>query len=126
MGLTPRQKMYLSFWAKLADRAKVRGGHPFNVSPRKGFFTGKNVGIKSGELNHVILTVGGGRVALSAIIIGEGWQMPDGALLTPEAMRDHLPEILDLSKGTNPTSSDQEGSAFLKPAIESAMAAARC
>jgi NAD(P)-dependent dehydrogenase (short-subunit alcohol dehydrogenase family) len=77
------------------------------------------------ELNHMILTVGGGRVALSAIIIGEGWQMPGGALLTPEAVRDHLPEILDLSKGTNPTSSDQEGSAFLKPAIEAAMAAAK-
>ncbi|MDG2001768.1 MAG: SDR family NAD(P)-dependent oxidoreductase [Novosphingobium sp.] len=73
-------------------------------------------------LNHTILTVGGGRVALSAMIIGDGWQMPDGALLTPEAVRDHLPEVLDLSKGTNPTSSDQEGSAFLKPAIKAAMA----
>jgi len=75
------------------------------------------------ELNHTILTVGGGRVARSAIVIGEGWQMPDGALLTPEAIRDHLPEVLDLSKGTNPTSSDQEGSDFLKPAIEAALAA---
>jgi len=74
-------------------------------------------------LNHTILTVGGGRVALSAIVIGEGWQMPDGALLTPEAIRDHLPEVLDLSHATNPTSSDQEGSAFLRPAIEAAMAA---
>jgi NAD(P)-dependent dehydrogenase (short-subunit alcohol dehydrogenase family) len=76
------------------------------------------------ELNHTILTVGGGRIALSAIVIGEGWQTPDGALLTPEAIRDHLPEVLDLSRAKNPTSSDQEGSAFLKPAIEAAMAAA--
>ncbi len=75
------------------------------------------------ELNHTILTVGGGRVALSAIVIGEGYQMPDGALLTPEAIRDHLAEVTDLSNATNPTSSDQEGSAFLAPAIEMAMAA---
>lgn len=75
-------------------------------------------------LNHTILTVGGGRVALSAIVIGEGWQMPDGALLTPEAIRDHLGEVTDLSNATNPVSSDQEGAAFLKPAIAMAMAAA--
>jgi NAD(P)-dependent dehydrogenase (short-subunit alcohol dehydrogenase family) len=77
------------------------------------------------ELNHSILTVGGGRVALSAIVIGEGYQMPGGALLTPEAIRDHLPAVTDLSNATNPASSDQEGSAFLKPAIAMAMAAAK-
>lgn len=74
------------------------------------------------ELNHTILTVGGGRVALSAMIIGEGWQAPFGSLLSAEAIRDHLPEILDLSRGTNPLSSDQEGSAFLGPAIQAALA----
>jgi NAD(P)-dependent dehydrogenase (short-subunit alcohol dehydrogenase family) len=77
------------------------------------------------DLNHTILTVGGGRVALSAIVIGEGYQMPDGALLTPEAIRDHLPQVTDLSNATNPTSSDQEGAAFLGPAIQMAMAAAK-
>jgi NAD(P)-dependent dehydrogenase (short-subunit alcohol dehydrogenase family) len=73
-------------------------------------------------LNHTILTVGGGRVALSAILIGEGFQAPFGDLLTPELVRDNLPEILDLSNATNPTSSDQEGSAFLGPAVKAAMA----
>ena len=73
------------------------------------------------ELNHTILTVGGGRIALSAIVIGEGWQAPDGQLLTPEAVRDNLAQIIDLSSASNPQSSDQEGSAFLRPAIEAAM-----
>ena len=72
-------------------------------------------------LNHTVLTVGGGRVALSAILIGEGWQAPFGELLTPEMVRDHLPAILDLSKAANPTSSDEEGSAFLGPAVQAAM-----
>jgi len=76
-------------------------------------------------LNHTILTVGGGRVALSAILIGEGFQAPFGELLTPELVRDNLPAILDLANATNPTSSDQEGSAFLGPAVKTAMAAQR-
>ena len=73
------------------------------------------------ELNHTILTVGGGRVALTATVIGEGWSAPHGELLTPEAVRDNLSAILDFSGATNPLSSDQEGSAFLRPAIEAAM-----
>jgi NAD(P)-dependent dehydrogenase (short-subunit alcohol dehydrogenase family) len=74
-------------------------------------------------LNHKILTVGGGRVALSAIVIGEGFQAPFGELLTPEQVRDNLPAITDLAAATNPLSSDQEGSAFLGPAVRAAMAA---
>ena len=74
-------------------------------------------------LNHTILTVGGGRVALSAIVIGQGFQAPFGDLLTPEMVRDNLPAIVDLSAATNPTSSDQEGSAFLGPAVQAAMRA---
>jgi NAD(P)-dependent dehydrogenase (short-subunit alcohol dehydrogenase family) len=74
-------------------------------------------------VNHTILTVGGGRVALSAILIGQGFQAPFGELLTPEMVRDNLPAIVDLSAATNPTSSDQEGSAFLGPAVRAAMTA---
>lgn len=74
------------------------------------------------ELNHTVLTVGGGRVALSATVIGEGWSAPHGELLTPEAVREHLPTILDLARATNPLSSDQEGSAFLGPAVKAAIA----
>ena len=73
------------------------------------------------ELNHKVLTVGGGRVALSAIVIGEGWSSPGYRLLEAEDIRDNLPAILDLSQCTNPTSSDQEGSAFLGPAVQAAM-----
>jgi NAD(P)-dependent dehydrogenase (short-subunit alcohol dehydrogenase family) len=74
-------------------------------------------------LNHKILTVGGGRIALTAFVIGEGWQAPFGELLTPEQVRDNLDAILDLGAATNPLSSDQEGSAFLGPAVRAAMAA---
>ena len=72
-------------------------------------------------LNHKVLTVGGGRVALSAIVIGEGFQAPFGTLLTPEQVRDNISAIIDLSAATNPLSSDQEGSAFLGPAVRHAM-----
>lgn len=75
------------------------------------------------QLNHKVLTVGGGRVALSAILIGQGFQAPFGDLLTPELVRENLPAILDLANATNPMSSDQEGSAFLGPAVKAAMAA---
>jgi NAD(P)-dependent dehydrogenase (short-subunit alcohol dehydrogenase family) len=74
------------------------------------------------DLNHTILTVGGGRVALSAMVIGEGWQVPSGEMLTAEAVRDHLCEIVDLSAATNPLSSDQEASAFLGPVVQAAIA----
>lgn len=73
------------------------------------------------ELNHKVLTVGGGRVALSAIVIGEGYQAPFGTLLTPEQVRDNIPAIVDLSAATNPLSSDQEGSAFLGPSVRHKM-----
>src|SRR5258706_11217791 len=75
--------------------------------------------------NHAILTVGGGRVALSAIVIGEGWSARPGELLSPEAIRDNLPDILDLAKATNPTASDEEGTAFLGPAVQAAVRAAQ-
>ncbi len=56
MGLTQQQKQtYRSFWEKLADRADVRGGHPFSVSPKGRYYTGENVGIRKVDLNHVIL-----------------------------------------------------------------------
>lgn len=74
------------------------------------------------ELNHMVLTVGGGRVALSAIVIGQGYQAPFGTLLTPEQVRDNVAAITDLSAATNPLSSDQEGSTFLGPAVSHAMA----
>lgn len=72
------------------------------------------------QLNHTILTAGGGAVAVSAMVLGRGWRAAPGHALTPEDVRDHLPEILDLTQGTNPTTSDEEGSAFLNPGIADA------
>jgi NAD(P)-dependent dehydrogenase (short-subunit alcohol dehydrogenase family) len=72
-------------------------------------------------LNHKILTVGGGRIALTAFLIGGGWQAPFGELLTPEQVRDHLDAIVDLGAATNPGSSDEEGSAFLGPSVRAAV-----
>jgi hypothetical protein len=79
------------------------------------------LGSEECTLNHTVLTVGGGRVALSAIVIGEGFQAQFGTLLTPEQVRDNIPAIVDLSAATNPLSSDKEGSAFLGPAVRHAM-----
>jgi hypothetical protein len=76
-------------------------------------------------LNHKILTVGGGRIALTAMVIDEGWQAPFGELLTPEQVRDNLDVIVELGAATNPLSSDQEGSAFLGPSVRAAMTAQR-
>jgi len=73
-------------------------------------------------LNHKILTVGGGRIALTAFVIGEGWQAPFGEFLSPEQVRDNLDAITDLGAATNPLSSDQEGSAFLGPSVRAALA----
>jgi NAD(P)-dependent dehydrogenase (short-subunit alcohol dehydrogenase family) len=64
-------------------------------------------------LNHEILTVGGGAVARTVIALGPGWRAPTPEELTPEAIRDHLGEIMDVSRFANPMSSDDEGALFL-------------
>ncbi len=67
----------------------------------------------------------------AAYIAGFRWGLAEGyqVLIEHDADGSHQPEylpaILDLSQATNPTSSDQEGSAFLGPAVQAAMAAAQ-
>ena len=65
------------------------------------------------KLNHEILTVGGGAVARTVIALGPGWRAPTPEELTPEAIRDHLDQIMDISRFANPLSSDDEVALFL-------------
>jgi NAD(P)-dependent dehydrogenase (short-subunit alcohol dehydrogenase family) len=69
------------------------------------------------ELNHEILTVGGGAVARTVIALGPGWRAPSPEAMTPEAVRDHLDRIMDISSFSNPLTSDDEGALFLGPAM---------
>jgi hypothetical protein len=68
-------------------------------------------------LNHEILTVGGGAVARTVIALGPGWRATSGEEMTPEAVRDHLDQIMDVSRFANPLTSDDEGALFLGPAM---------
>jgi len=72
------------------------------------------------KLNHEILTVGGGAVARTVIALGPGWRAPAPEQLTPEAVHEHLDAIMDVSRFSNPLSSDDEGALFLGPAIAAA------
>ena len=72
------------------------------------------------KLNHEILTVGGGGVARTVIALSPGWRTAPGEDLTPEAIRDHLDQIMDISKFSNPLTSDDEGALFLGPAFAQA------
>ncbi len=69
------------------------------------------------KLNHEILTVGGGAVARTVIALGPGWRAAPGEELTAEAIRDHLGQIMDVSRFSNPLTSDDEGALFLGPAM---------
>ncbi|HEV3115345.1 MAG TPA: SDR family NAD(P)-dependent oxidoreductase [Candidatus Binataceae bacterium] len=69
------------------------------------------------KLNHEILTVGGGAVARTVIALGPGWRAAPGEELTAEAIRDHLDQIMDVSRFSNPLTSDDEGALFLGPAM---------
>jgi NAD(P)-dependent dehydrogenase (short-subunit alcohol dehydrogenase family) len=69
------------------------------------------------KLNHEILTAGGGAVARTIIAIGAGWRAVAADQMTPEAVRDHLDQIMDISRLSNPLTSDDEGALFLGPAM---------
>jgi NAD(P)-dependent dehydrogenase (short-subunit alcohol dehydrogenase family) len=69
------------------------------------------------QLNHEILTVGGGAVARTIIALGPGWRAAPGEEMTPEAVHAHLEQIMDVSRFSNPLTSDDEGALFLRPAM---------
>jgi NAD(P)-dependent dehydrogenase (short-subunit alcohol dehydrogenase family) len=72
------------------------------------------------KLNHEILTVGGGAVARTVIALGPGWRAASAQDMTPEAVRNHLDQIMDVSRFSNPLTSDDEGALFLGPAMAAA------
>src|SRR5690242_10943234 len=64
------------------------------------------------QLNHEILTVGGGGVARTVIALGRGWRPGPAQQMTPEAVRDNLDRIMDMAQFANPLTSDDEGALF--------------
>jgi NAD(P)-dependent dehydrogenase (short-subunit alcohol dehydrogenase family) len=60
------------------------------------------------SLNHEMFACGGGTVARTIIALAPGWRAASKAELTPEAIRDHLSEIMDMTGYANPQSAEEE------------------
>jgi NAD(P)-dependent dehydrogenase (short-subunit alcohol dehydrogenase family) len=96
----------------VVDESSAQANRPELVSPLVVYLASEECG-----LNHEVLTVGGGAVARTVIALGSGWRAGTPGELTPEAIRDHLDQIMDVSRFSNPLTSDEEGALFLGPAI---------
>jgi NAD(P)-dependent dehydrogenase (short-subunit alcohol dehydrogenase family) len=59
-------------------------------------------------LNHEMFACGGGGVARTIIALAPGWHADSKAELTPEAIQNHLSEIMDMTNYANPQSSEEE------------------
>jgi NAD(P)-dependent dehydrogenase (short-subunit alcohol dehydrogenase family) len=59
-------------------------------------------------LNHEMFACGGGTVARTIIALAPGWRADSKAEFTPEAIADHLNEIMDMTGYANPQTSDEE------------------
>jgi NAD(P)-dependent dehydrogenase (short-subunit alcohol dehydrogenase family) len=60
------------------------------------------------RLNHEMFACGGGTVARTIIALAPGWRAESKAELSPEAIDEHLPEIMDMTNYANPQSPDEE------------------
>jgi NAD(P)-dependent dehydrogenase (short-subunit alcohol dehydrogenase family) len=60
------------------------------------------------RLNHEMFACGGGTVARTIIALAPGWRAESKAEMTPEAIRDHLPEAMDMTNYSNPQTPDEE------------------
>jgi NAD(P)-dependent dehydrogenase (short-subunit alcohol dehydrogenase family) len=60
------------------------------------------------KLNHEMFACGGGGVARSIIALAQGWHSDSKAEFTPEAIEEHLAEVMDMTNYTNPQSSEEE------------------
>jgi NAD(P)-dependent dehydrogenase (short-subunit alcohol dehydrogenase family) len=92
----------------MVDESKAQANRPELVSPAVVYLASEEC-----RLNHEVLTVGGGAVARTVIALGPGWRAPSADEMTPEAIRDHLDQIMDVSRFSNPLTSDEEGALFL-------------
>ncbi|HKD68106.1 MAG TPA: SDR family NAD(P)-dependent oxidoreductase [Candidatus Binataceae bacterium] len=59
-------------------------------------------------LNHEMFACGAGTVARTIIALAQGWRAESKAELTPEAIHDHLAEIMDMTNYANPQNSEEE------------------
>lgn len=60
------------------------------------------------KLNHEIFAVGGGTVARTILALAPGWRANSKAEFTPEAIGEHLDEIMDMTNYSNPQTSEEE------------------
>jgi NAD(P)-dependent dehydrogenase (short-subunit alcohol dehydrogenase family) len=60
------------------------------------------------RLNHEMFACGGGTIAREIIALAPGWRAESKAELSPEAIRDHLTEIMDMTNYSNPQTPDEE------------------
>jgi len=60
------------------------------------------------KLNHEIFAVGGGTVARTILALAPGWRANSKAEFTPEAIEQHLGEIMDMTNYSNPQDSAEE------------------
>jgi NAD(P)-dependent dehydrogenase (short-subunit alcohol dehydrogenase family) len=58
--------------------------------------------------NHEMFACGGGTVARTIIALAPGWRAESKAELTPEAIREHLDQIMDMTGYANPQTADEE------------------
>ena len=59
-------------------------------------------------MNHEIFAVGGGTVARTILALAPGWRADSKADFTPEAIEQHLDEIMDMTNYSNPQDSTEE------------------
>jgi NAD(P)-dependent dehydrogenase (short-subunit alcohol dehydrogenase family) len=60
------------------------------------------------KLNHEIFAVGGGTVARTVLALAPGWRANSKTEFTPEAISEHLDEIMDMTNYSNPQNSEEE------------------
>jgi NAD(P)-dependent dehydrogenase (short-subunit alcohol dehydrogenase family) len=60
------------------------------------------------RLNHEMFACGGGTIAREIIALAPGWRAESKTELSPEAIRDHLSEIMDMANYANPQTPDEE------------------
>ncbi|MBV8357294.1 MAG: SDR family NAD(P)-dependent oxidoreductase [Deltaproteobacteria bacterium] len=60
------------------------------------------------KLNHDMFAVGGGTVARAILALAPGWRADSKAEFTPEAIQEHINEIMDMTNYSNPQNTEEE------------------
>jgi len=88
--------------AVVAERHRERLGPDF-ISPLVLYLCSEQC-----KLNHEMFACGGGTVARTILALAPGWRTDSKAEFTPEAIHEHLEEIMDMTNYSNPQSTEEE------------------